>query len=502
MNTVAEAAYQVVWQPQEGPQSLLIQCPVFEVFYGGARGGGKTDGMLGDWIEHSAQWGAEAIGVFFRRELTQLDEVIARAKKLFLPLGAKFNGQQKEFVMRNGARLKFRYLDKDDDAEKYQGHSYTRVYFEELTNFPSPKPVMMLMATLRSGTVPHSALGFRGTGNPGGPGHLWVKARYIDPAPKGFSVIRTDYENPFTGEVMQLERVFIPSKLSDNRLMMQVNPFYVAQLQNSGSATLVKAWLEGLWDNIEGAYFDSFSPEKHVLDAAWLHTLARRPNLLRFRAFDWGSAKPFSVGWYVVSDGSFDLPAGALIKYREWYGMEPGRPNVGLRLTNDVIAKGILAREAGERIQYGVADPAIFVRQGGPSIAEQMLIEGCAWGRADNSRIPGWQAIRERLANQKDPDSGVVNPAAPMLYFLESCEHTLRTLPVLQHDTKKPEDIDTEGEDHAGDETRYACMSRPWVKDSRERRESPLILTPKELTFKEAVARVRRGRVVREGIEL
>jgi hypothetical protein len=482
-----QSPYTVVWQPQEGPQTLLIQCPVFEVFYGGARGGGKTDGMLGDWIEHSSQWGAEAIGIFFRRELTQLDEVIARAKKLFTPLGGKYNSQQKEFTMFNGARLKFRYLDKDDDAEKYQGHSYTRVYFEELTNFPSPKPVMMLMATLRSGVVPHSALGFRGTGNPGGPGHLWVKARYIDPAPKGFTVIRTDYENPFTKAVMQLERVFIPSKLSDNRLMMAVNPFYVAQLQNSGSASLVKAWLEGLWDSIEGAYFDNYDEKKHVLDMSWYHTLTRRPGLLRFRAFDWGSAKPFSVGWYAVSDGTFDLPAGALIRYREWYGMEPGKPNVGLRLTNDLIAEGIRHREQGDFIQYGVADPAIFTRQGGPSIAEQMLVKGVAWVRADNSRLAGWQALRERLGADK-----------PMIYFLESCEHARRTLPVLQYDSTKFEDVDSEGEDHAGDEIRYACMSRPWVKDGVVSQvQEPLVVTPKILTFNEAMKKTRSGRVAR-----
>ena len=108
----------------------------------------------------------------------------------------------------NGARLRFAYLERDADAELYQGHSYTRVYIEEAGNFPSPAPIMKLMATLRSGAgVP---VGMRLTGNPGGPGHQWVKARYIDPAPLGNKVIH----DPVTG----LDRVFIPSQGGQQRV--------------------------------------------------------------------------------------------------------------------------------------------------------------------------------------------------------------------------------------------------------------------------------------------
>ena len=479
----------IVWQPQEGPQTLLVTCPVFELFFGGARGGGKTDGMLGDWLAHSAQWGKHAIGVFFRRELTQLDEVIARARMLFEPLGAKYQDQKKTFTMPGGARLKFRHLDKDEDAEKYQGHSYTRVYMEELTNFPDPRPVMKLMATVRSGVVPHSHLGFRATGNPGGPGHLWVKARYIDPQPSGLKILRESFTNPFNDETVTLERVFIPSKLSDNRLMMEANPLYVAQLQQSGSASLVRAWLEGLWDVVDGAYFDAFDPVKHILDDSWIHTLERRPYLTRFRSFDWGYGKPFSCGWWAVSDGTFGLPKDALIRYREWYGCEPGRPNVGIRLDNPSIAQGILARERGERIEYGVADPSIFTRQGGPSIAEQMIVQGVSWLRADNSRLPGWQALRERLAGDK-----------PLIYFLENCKDTIRTLPVIQHSKTKVEDLDTEAEDHAVDDVRYAVMSRPRTNSLGTHQADPYFVKP--LTFNDLLAKAKASRLNRESIDL
>ena len=125
---MTEIGQTVLWQPQEGPQTALLKCPVFEVFYGGARGGGKTESSIGDWLQHSSLYGEAAIGIFFRRKLVQLAEVIARTKQIFPKLGAKWNEQKKEWLMRNGARLKFAYLEKDADAEEYQGHSYTRVY--------------------------------------------------------------------------------------------------------------------------------------------------------------------------------------------------------------------------------------------------------------------------------------------------------------------------------------------------------------------------------------
>jgi hypothetical protein len=439
---------QIIWRPQPGPQTALISCPIFEVCFGGSRGGGKTEGSIGDWLEHASTYGQNAVGIFVRRKLTQLEEVIARTRSLFPLLGAKYRDQKHEWEFPNGARLKFRYLERDTDADEYQGHSYTRVYVEEATNFPSPEPINKLRATLRSAVgVP---VGMRLTCNPGGPGHSWVKARYIDPAREGFKVLKEYFRDPFTGKQMELERVFIPSKITDNPLLMENDPLYLARLQQQGSAQLVKAWLEGDWDIILGAFFDCFDQRMHVLGMEWLTMIPKEA--LRFRAFDWGSSKPFSVGWYAVSDGRWGLPRGALVKYREWYGA--ASPNVGLKMFAEDVGRGVLEREKGEKIKYGVADPSIFVRDGGPSIGERMLVKGCAWRPADRKRKVGWDQLRRYLVG----DGGV-----PMLYFLEQCEATIRTIPTIQHDPHDTEDVDTDGEDHAADETRYAVMSRPWV---------------------------------------
>lgn len=480
---------QVIWQPQKGPQTALLECPVFEVFYGGARGGGKTESSIGDWLQHSSMYGEDAIGIFVRRKLTQLSEVIARTKQIFSKLGAKYNEQQKTWTMANGARLKFVYLERDSDAEEYQGHSYTRIYVEEVTNFPSPTPINKLRATLRSGSgVP---VGMRLTGNPGGPGHNWVKARYIDPNPCGYKVITEETEIELDGgrRTVSLDRVFIPSKIGDNALLMRNDPTYILRLRQSGSEALVRAWLEGDWSIIDGAFFDEWEDSEHVLSAREI--LPRlKPDLLRFRAFDWGSARPFSVGWYVLLDKDCDwggklFPKGALIKYREWYGASG--PNKGIKMTADLVAKGIVEREKGERIRYGVADPAVFIRNGGPSIGEIMAINRCQWRAADNKRVAGWEQLRYRLVGEN---------GRPLLYFLDICEDSIRTIPTLQHDEVRVEDLDTEGEDHAADETRYAVMSRPWVPRVSPAQHLPRDVT--EFTFNDLVKRMKDKRLSQE----
>jgi hypothetical protein len=484
----AELLQTIIWQPQEGPQTLLIQCPVFEVFYGGARGGGKTEGSIGDWLEHSSRYAENAIGIFFRRKLVQLAEVIARTKQLFPKLGAKYNEQQKTWTMRNGARLKFAYLEKDADAEEYQGHSYTRVYVEEVTNFPSPGPIDKLRATLRSGAgVP---VGMRLTGNPGGAGHNWVKRRYIDPAPGGFKIITETMT--ILGKEVSLSRVFIPSKIGDNQLLMQNDPTYVLRLYQAGSKALVKAWLEGNWDLVDGAFFDNWDTDRIILPLDWLKAIPK--HALRFRSFDWGSAKPFSVGWWAMSDGQWGLPHGAMLRYREWYGASG--PNKGLKLTADLVAQGILNRERGEPISYGAADPSIFIRNGGPSIMELMLKEGCAWRKGDNRREPGWQKMRQMLGNipldYRYPENGTTEP---LIFVLECCEDSIRTIPTLQHDDVKAEDLDTEAEDHVADDWRYGVMSRPAVKEAP--RPNPGLILPKlpsQTTINELLDKIKQRR--------
>jgi hypothetical protein len=150
--------------------------------------------------------------------------------------------------------------------------------------------------------------------------------------------------------------------------------------------------------------------------------------------------------------------------YREWYGAKGA--NVGIKLTAEEVARGIEERTPPfEKINDSVIDPAAFAMNGGPSIAERMMREckRLQFRHGDNKRIPGWDQLRDRLKGQD----------APMIYFFATCQHAIRTLPSLQHDDTNAEDVDSDGEDHAGDALRYLCMARPWVRNPPESAVGP-----------------------------
>lgn len=424
----------VLWQPQP-KQEMFITCPVDDVGFGGARGGGKSDAVIGDWLDHEDRYGRDAIGMAFRRERTQLVELIERARQILVPLGHKWHEQDKYFRGPKGGRLRFSYLERDADADAYQGHSYSRLYPEEMGTFPKEAPINKLMGTLRSGNgVPCQ---MKGTCNPGGPGHQWVKQRYhLDTHRNGFELFRFEFINPFTKAKIEKTRIFIPSRLTDNRFL---GDDYVASLFQVGSDALVRSWLEGDWDAIEGAFFDAWDPRKHIVAP-----FAIPPDWLRFRSMDWGYASPSAIYWWAVVGDTVELPRegitlprGCLVAYREWYPT---------KLTAEELAAGIKEREIGEAITYGVLDPSAFAQAGGPSHAERMAKEGVFFRPADNKRLAtigalgGWDQMRARIRGDNDGN--------PMMVVFDTCRDFIRTVPVLQHDADRPEDLDTEAEDH------------------------------------------------------
>lgn len=448
---------EVIWQAQPGPQKFLLRCPIGDVFFGGARGGGKTDGLLGDWMAHQYRHGGNAKGVIFRRSMPELEDVIHRSHEIYGPIGWRWLERKSKWTAPDGAELKMRFLDRDSDAAKYQGHKYTYVGFDELPHFPDPAPVDKIYATLRSPTgVPCL---FRATGNPGGPGHVWVKNRYIAPHPKGLVPFDVERTNPLTGEILTHTRVFIPSKLQDNLLLMQNDPEYAARLAHSGDEELVKAWLAGDWDVAVGQYFTEFNHDVHVIPETSVPE-----HWTKFRAMDWGSKTPFCILWFAVSQGDAVVggikpPHGALVCYREWYGARRG--NEGLSMTAREVAHGIFRREpeGSNAIDYSVADYEIRKHVNGPSVSEDFAGEGIYWRIADKERLPGWAQVRNRLKGKNYQQ----DDWQPMLYFMDCCEHTIRTLPAMIRDEKRLEDVLKSGEDHAPDTVRYACMSRPYV---------------------------------------
>jgi len=424
---------------------------VDELLYGGAVFGGKSDYLLGDFAQDvPREYGKHWHGILFRKNYPQLEDLIARSKEIYpawFP-GVTWSNQTKTWTWPNGATLKMRFMESDDDWMQYWGHAYTWIGWDEIALWSSNTSYLRMKARLRGAqsNIPNKRI--RASANPGGPGHHWVREYWkIGEYPMGGHVFSPD-------DGSGTRRLFVKARLKDNKIGIANDPGYESRLEGAGSPQFIRAIKEGDWTVVEGAYFPEFNPRLHIVDP-----IALPGNWTRFRAMDWGSAKPFSVGWYAVSDGTLrQFPRGALIKYREWYGMKPNQPNVGLKLTAEQVAKGnpdmpgIQQREKGDSLAYGVIDPAAFQEDGGPSIASRMA--PVIWRPADNKRIPGWDQLRNRLIGED---------GKPMLYFFSTCIHTIRTLPMLQHDSTKAEDVDTDSEDHAGDETRYACMSRPWI---------------------------------------
>lgn len=379
----------------------------------------------------------------FRRSTVSSEDAIERSRQIYGALGGKYNASQLQWRMPHGGRVSFKYLDRPSDADEWQGRNVTDVWVEEAGQYPTPTPIDKLFAVMRSaGGVPTQMIL---TANPGGAGQGWLRDRFqLHPFPKQPCAIDVSINE---GTV---RAAVIPSRISDNRILLEGDPTYLNRLRMVGSKELVKAWLEGDWSAVEGAFFGEWDERVHVVEPFDVPD-----DWLRFRAMDWGFAAPFSVGWWAVAgDDHGDIPRGALVRTREWYGATG--PQKGLRLVAEEVARGILERDEGQ-IRYTVLDPSMFAQDGGPSLAERMAKAGLKNLRpADNKRVGrdghlgGWDQMRARLRDRT-------------IFCFDTCRDSIRTIPMLQHDPDKPEDLDTDAEDHAADEWRYACMSRPYV---------------------------------------
>ena len=451
-----------------------------EIMYGGAAGGGKSHLMRMSAIT----WCAEIPGLqvyLFRRIRDDLVKNHMEGPSGFREFLAGWvecgfvQIVEDEIRFWNGSKIYLCHCKDEKDRFKYQGAEIHLLLIDELTHFTDKiyrflrNRVRMVGITVPekyNGRFPRIICG----ANPGGVGHQFVKMTFIDGVVPMAVVKAANSE----GGMM---RQYIPARLEDNPSMSEGDPGYELRLAGLGSEALVRAMRWGDWDVVEGAFFDKFSRDLHVL-----RPFEVPDTWMRFRAGDWGSAKPFSFGWYAVVQDDFEapdgkiLPRGAMVKYREWYGCKRDAqgsfiPDLGLKMDAPEVGRGIIDRDCGDKITYSVLDPAAFSTDGGPSIAERLMDQGAFFRRADNKRVSargamgGWDQMRSRLRGDDD--------GRPMLYFFQNCIHSIRTIPTLQHDEDRPEDLDTTAEDHAADETRYACMSRPWVRREMKLHEKP-----------------------------
>jgi hypothetical protein len=488
---------EVVWAPQAGSQDAFLSCPTLEVLYSGTRGPGKTDALLMDFAQHvGCGYGANWVGIIFRHSHPELRDIIEKSKHWY-PLifkGAFYNEIKFFWEWPTGERLYFSHFDTPTDYTKYHGHAFTWIGWEELTSWNTPDCYKSVFSLLRS-TVPGIPKKIRATTNPHGVGHNWVKSRFrittVDPKVVAGPVI-SDAKD-IAGH-LEPPRQVIFGFLEENKILLKSDPDYVQNLRQSArSEAQLQAWLYGSWDIVAGGMFDDIW--HGYKDTILLKDFVPPPDWPIYRAYDHGSTKPFSVGWYTISDGSdifangkvrATLP-GDLFRIREWYGWR-GKEDEGTRMLVTDIARGIIEREIKYgwrsvdgswcKVKRGPADTSIFDENNGVCIADDferpvhingVKHRGIVWERADKgpgSRQQGWEQIRRRLKATKRLDGEVRE--TPGLFILEpECYHWCRTVPVLPRDEIKVDDVDTKSEDHVGDETRYMLRYEPRTVGSR-----------------------------------
>lgn len=462
----------VIWRPQ--PKQIAFQeRPEYEALYGGAAGGGKSDALLAEALRqvHIPHYRA----IIFRKTFPQLTELIDRSREIYSASfpGAKYNGSAHCWTFPSGAKIYFGNMNSTSDRINYQGKRYDFIAFDELTHFTFDEYSYMMSRNRPGG--PGTRVYIRATTNPGNVGHAWVKERFISAAPPLTPIKDTYTVNQPDGTVKEMTRtrIFVPSTVFDNQKLLENDPNYLANLAMMPDAEK-NALLYGSWDSFSGQVFTEWiNDPKHYQDRQFTHVVEPfdiPAHWVIYRGFDWGYSKPYSVGWYAVSD------KGNIYRIKELYGCS-GVPNEGVKETAVEIARQIreietddpLFRGRDRREIIGVADPAIFSAENGQSIAEQMELAPnfVTWEHGDHTRIAGKMQYHYRFAFDKD--------GFPMFQVFNTCRHFIRTLPSLVYDDKHVEDINTAQEDHIYDECRYVLMENPIAP-----RKSEKIIKPAE----------------------
>ena len=441
----------VIWKPQPR-QAALMRRWEDEALYGGAAGGGKSDCALAEALRqiHIPHYR----GLILRKTYPQLSELIDRSTELYKSAikEARYNDSKHYWIFPSGAKIFFGSMQHTKDRVNYQGKRYDFIDFDELTQFTWDEYSYLFSRNRPSG--PGTRCYIRAQANPGGVGHGWVKERFITPAPPMTTIweeVKVQYPDG-REEMRRRSRVFVPSTVFDNKILLENNPDYLTSLAALPEAER-QALLYGNWDSFSGQVFTEWKNDPaHYHDRAYTHVIAPfkvPPEWQVWCSMDWGYTKPFSVAWYAVDHER------RIYRIREFYGCTK-TPNVGVQWEPARVAKEILNIEAddpnlkGRRI-YRVADPAIWGTQTGESIAQVFARAGVYFEKGEHARIDGKMQIHHRLAFDEY--------GRPMLYVFNTCRHFIRTVPNLVYDDKNVEDINTDGEDHIYDELRYVCMN-------------------------------------------
>ena len=422
----------VIFKPNNGPQTDFLAAPEKDVLYGGAAGGGKSYAMLIDPLRFAHRSAHRAL--ILRRSMPELRELIDKSRELYPKAfpGCRYKEVEKLWNFPSGAKVEFGFLERDADVYRYQGQAYSWIGFDEITHLPTEFGWNYLASRLRT-TDPEIIPYMRCTANPGGVGATWVKKRYIDPYPPNESFVGED----------NLTRKFIPARLDDNPYLAKDGRY--EEMLKALPATQRRQLLEGNWDVNEGAAFTEFETDVHVVTPFEIPI-----SWERVKGIDYGYASESSCIW-----GAVDPSDGTLIIYRELYQKGLTGVDLGERITQMELSDPYSVQ--------GVLDTSAWARTGttGPTVGESLIRAGHKLRRADKNRIQGKIQIHEYLKVQQS--------GRPRLQILNTCPNLIRELQSIPLDRSNPEDVDTHAPDHAYDALRYLIMSRPRIQDSFSR---------------------------------
>ena len=463
----------LVLQAPNDKQRLFLADHHKHVAFGGARGGGKSWAVRDKAKRLCLRYPGIKILIVRRtyKELinNHINQLRAELNKI-----ARYNKTDKVFTFPNGSTINFGYCATDGDLDQYQGAEYDVIFLDEATQLQEMW-IKKITACIRGVNAFPKRIYY--TCNPGGASHGYIKRLFLD----------KKYE---PGEHPE-DYSFIQSLVTDNKALMAAQPDYIQQLE-ALPPKLREAWLHGRWDIYEGQFFEDFREEPDLdLCAAADITQEEALQQRRFthviepfdpprgwnimRSYDYGYNKPFSLAYWAVD---YD---GTLYRILELYGCT-GTPNEGVKWTPDEQFRKVAELERthpwleGRKIMDGVADPSIWDASRGESIAETAARHGVYFDKGDNNRIPGWMQVHYRLQF----DEG----GYPRMYFFSNCKAAIRTLPLMMYSETKPEDLDTDLEDHAADEIRYMCMSRP-IKATKAAEQDIIFNDPLSMGRKE-----------------
>lgn len=415
-------------------QKKFIDASESEVLFGGAAGGGKSYGQVVDALLFALRY-PKSKQLILRRTFSELDKSLIRTALALYPRQLfTFNSSSHTGKFKNGSVIDFGYCANENDVYQYQSAEYDVIRFDELTHFTEMQYVYLISRVRGANEYPKQ---IKSSTNPGGVGHSWVKARFIDASP---------HDQAFIGED-GMKRIFIPSVLDDNAFLALGDPDYKRRLLALPEREK-KALLYGDWNIFEGQYFSEFSQKLHVCTPFEIPVGWRK-----YRAIDYGLDR-LACLWIALS------PESSVYVYREYC-----ESNLPISAAAAAIAE---RTPKNEDIYATLAPPDLFSRtqESGRTKASIFAEHGINFTKTSNDRETGWLAIKELM---RDSGNG------SKLRIFSSCTELIKCLPALTVDKIRPTDCSNEPHEitHAPDALRGFAIfhSRP-AQSVKERRTS------------------------------